>query len=198
MFTRTRFLGALLLGLGLGLLAVAQPAAQQKPRRAVDAILELSDNLDRPDVSARAKKIVEDYDSCDISSVFVARSSGRGGAGIGSAVQAGHRDRIDALVQDWAGPRPPTRAELKAHRKDLLKVARVLQTMAELAPYRMPGFQPREKQQKAEQWRNVSAEFKSVTRELRDTIESRDPAEVRKTAIRLQRTCAACHQLVGV
>jgi len=196
MFTAARFLGSVVFALGLAFLAAAQPAAQQKPRRAVDAILELSDNLDRPDVSMRAKKIVDEFDSCDISTVFTKRRPGKG-AGIGSAVQAGHKDSIDDLVRDWAGPRPPTRAELKAHRKDLLRVARILQTMAELAPYRMPSFVPQVKQ-KGEEWRKVTTEFKEVTRALRDTIEKRDPVEVRKTTIRLQQTCTACHKVVGI
>src|SRR5207302_5746810 len=100
------------------------------------------------------------FDSCEISTVFIMRRAGRGGAGIGSAVQAGHKDRIDELVRDWAGPRPPTQAELRMHQKDLLRVARVLQTMAELAPYRMPGFLPKVKEQKAEEWRKASADFK--------------------------------------
>jgi hypothetical protein len=44
----------------------------------------------------------------------------------------------------------------------------------------------------------VSAEFKAVTRALRDGIEKTEPVETRKAAVRLQQTCSSCHQLVGL
>src|SRR5262249_28577196 len=123
MFTATRILGSVALGLGLALVAAAQPAPKP-PRPAVAALLKLADDLEGKDVPLRAKKIVEEHDSCSISQVFTLGQ--HGGAGIGSAVKAGHRNSLDNLVRNWSGNRPPTREELETHQKDLLRAARVL------------------------------------------------------------------------
>jgi hypothetical protein len=141
---------------------------------------------------------VVEYDGCEISQVFTLKRPRRGGLGIGSAVKAGHKDSIDDLVRGWSGPRPPTRDELETHQQDLLQVARVLQAMAELAPFRAQIYVPRDNKPMAESWQQVSAEFKVVTRALRDAIERTDPAETRRVAVRLQRTCSTCHKLIGV
>ena len=195
MFTPSRVLGIVGLGLGLALYAAAQPAPKP-PRPAVAAILKLADDLDGKDVPLRARKIVEEHDSCSISQVFTLGQ--RGGAGVGSAVKAGHKDSIEDLVRNWSGSRPPTREELQTHQKDLLRVARVVQAMAEVAPFRVVIYVPKEDKKKAEEWRKVSADFKVVARAFRDGIEKAAPAEARKAAVRLQRTCSSCHQLVGL
>jgi hypothetical protein len=199
MFTPTRVLGLITFGLGVGLVAHAQPGTpERKINPTVAEVLKLADCLERPDVSVRAKKIVDDPDNaCDISLVFRRTRPRGGGVGIGSAVKAGHQNSIDDLIRDWSGRRPPTKDELHTHQKDLLQVARVLQAMAELAPFRVHIYVPRNDQQKAAEWQKVSADFKAITRALREAIDQRDPAETRNVAIRLQRTCDACHQLAG-
>jgi hypothetical protein len=196
----TRFIAASALCLTLVLVATAQQATPtDQLRPAVAAILKLSNNLNATDVSAQAKKIVEDYDSCDISQVFIHKGPRRGGLGIGTAVKAGYTDSIGALVRDWAGPRPPTKAVLQAHQKDLLQVARVLQAMAELAPFRNPfAAVANAKDRKTDEWRKVAADFKVVTRRFRDSIQEGEPTTVRKVAVRLEKTCNACHALVGL
>src|SRR5262249_3289178 len=150
----------------------------------VAAVLRLADNLDRPDLASQAKKVVEEGDPCDISLVFTRkRPRGGGGVGIGSAVKAGHQDRIDHLVKNRSGPRPPTSEELQAHHQDLLRVARVVQAMAELAPFREKFYVSKTNEKKAAEWRKVSAEFKTVARAFRDAIESKEPTETRKAAV---------------
>jgi hypothetical protein len=199
MFTPVRSLGALALGLGVALAGSAQPGAPEGGLSpTVAAVQKLADGVDRADVALQAKKIVEELDGCEVSRVFTLRRPRRGGVGIGSAVKAGHRDSIDDLVRDWSGPRPPTKEELQAHRKDLLRVARVLQAMAELAPFRREIYVPKNDERRAADWRQVSAEFKTVSRALRDAIEKTDPAETHRVAVRLRRTCGACHKLVGL
>jgi hypothetical protein len=199
-----RLAGVFVLGFAVALLATAQPPAQKPPaqkqefRPAIAAILNLADNLDASDVAEHAKKIVTTHDSCDISQIFTPRRNNRGGPGIGSAVKAGHLDAISALVADWSGAKPPTHKELEAHQTDLLKVARVLQAMAELAPYRGPLVLPQGNKKKAEEWQAVSAQFKVVTRELRDAIQKSDATQTRKVAVRLQQTCTACHAVAGI
>jgi len=199
MCVSARLAGVFVLGFGLALGATAQPQGQkQEFRPAIAAILKLADSLDASDVAEHAKKIVDTHDSCDISQVFTPRRNNRGGPGIGSAVKAGHLDAISALVADWSGTKPPTQKELETHQTDLLKVARVLQAMAELAPYRGPLVLPRGNEKKAEEWRAVSAQFKTVTRDLRDAVQKADAAETRKVAVRLQQTCNACHAVAGI
>src|SRR5262245_5264282 len=157
MITATRILGIVALALGLALVAAAQPAPKP-PRPAVAAILKLADDLEAKDVPARARKIVEEHDSCNISRVFALGQGG--GAGIGSAVKAGHKNSLESLVRNWSGNRPPTREELETHQKDLLRAARVLQTMAELAPFRLPHIGITVDEKRTEEWRKVSAQFK--------------------------------------
>src|SRR5947209_16148220 len=166
-----RLLGVMVLAFAVSVGVTAQPQGKDQPHRpAIAAILKLADNLDASNVAEHAKKIVDTHDSCDISQVFTPRRNGRGGPGIGSAVKAGHLDAIHALVADWSGAKPPTQKELETHQTDLLKVARVLQAMAELAPYRGPLVLPKGNEKRAEEWRAVSAQFKTVTRDLRDAI----------------------------
>jgi hypothetical protein len=197
MFTPTRFPAILVLGLGLGLFASAQPdTPTEETRPAMAAILKLAANLDRGDISLQARKIVAEHDGCEISSVFSMKR--RGGVGIGSAIKAGHKDSIEHLVRNWSGAQPPTKEEVQTHRQDLLRVAQVLQAMAELAPYRMPQYPPNHqgKEKLVEEWRKVTGEFKASSRELRDAIQQSEPTEVRKAAVHLQRTCHSCHKLV--
>jgi hypothetical protein len=198
MFTLTRFLGIWALGLGVALAASAQPETLGKNLSpTVAAVQKLADSVDQADVTVRAKKIVDDLDACEVSRVFTVTRPRRGGVGIGSAVQAGHKDSIEDLVRDWSGPRPPTKDELQTHQKDLLQVARVLQAMAELAPFRKEIYVPANNEKMAKDWRKVSAEFKTVSRDLRDAIDKTDEVQTRRVAVRLQRTCNTCHQLVG-
>src|SRR5262245_11497600 len=157
MFTPARFLAILALSLGVGLVADAQTGPPpRKINPTVAAVLKLADNLEREDVCLQAKKIVEEMDACAISQVFTLRRPRGGGPGIGSAVKAGHKDSIEDLVRNWSGSRPPTREELQTHRKDLVQVARVLQAMAEVAPFRVNIYVPKENKQKVEAWRKVS------------------------------------------
>jgi hypothetical protein len=197
MLTRTV---VLIVALGLGLTVVAS-AQQGTPQRnlspTVAAVQSLADSLNSGDVTSRAKKIVEEFDACEVSRVFSRTRTHRGGVGIGSAVKAGHKDSIDDLVRDWSGSRPPTKEELETHQKDLLRVARVLQVMAEVAPFRRTIYVPENDKNAAEQWRQVCTEFKTVSRDLHWAIERAEPAETRKVAGRLQQTCNACHKLVG-
>jgi hypothetical protein len=152
----------------------------------------LADNLKAMDVSCRAETIVKKYDSCDISTIFTIRR--RGGAGIGTAAETAATNSIDHLVRRWSGKKPPTAQELKAHQTDLLRVARVLQAMAELAPHRVPGYKEGDK--RIGEWLKISADFKTVTRELREGIEQLDAAGVGKTSLKLQQTCNQCHTMV--
>jgi hypothetical protein len=183
--------GVVGLGLGLGVL-LAEPPPDNARQQAQAAILRLSENLDGRDLGERAKQIVQQYDSCDISSVF--RLKRQGGLGIGKAAEANHPDGIDRLVLDLSRRKTTTEAELEQYRDDYLRVARVMQAMAELAPYRGAPF-TRENPERARAWAKVSAEFKQKTAAFRRAVEETDPKAVRTTALSLQQTCCACHEL---
>jgi squalene-hopene/tetraprenyl-beta-curcumene cyclase len=184
------------LGTAFSLLALKTCESGQLKNPTVAAVVRLSDELDRPDVSARAKHLVDTLDICDVPLVFLQKR--RGGPGIGSAVQAGHKDSIDDLVNDWSGARPPTWRELQTHQQDLLQVARILQAMAELAPHRVHIYVSKKDEPRTRDWLRIAGEFKTVTRAFRHAIEEADPTVTRKAAVNLQKTCAACHTLVGV
>jgi len=196
MFTSTRWATAVTLGLGIGLAADAQ---QQPPDRKIPLVLEivkLADTLEQGSVSIRAKKIIQDFDPCDMPQIF--RLKQRGGAGIGTASQAGHKNSIEDLVRDWSGSKPPTQKELDAHQMDLVRTARVLQTLAELAPHRVEIYVPKTDAKRTAAWFQASANFKTVTGEFRDALEKADLAKTRVTAVKLQKACAGCHQVVGI
>jgi hypothetical protein len=195
MATSWRILGSLALVLGLGMAATQSAQAKGYTNPAVVAITTLADNLDRPGLSLRAKFIVDNFDSCDISTIF--RPYKNGGAGIGSAVNAGHVNSIQNLVQHWSGPKPPTQEELVTHRHDLLKVARVLKVMSELAPLRLALVVPKNDAKRIEAMHKVTGEFKAVAIELHDAIKLAEPQATRKAAITLNQVCQNCHQVAG-
>src|SRR5262245_47277395 len=194
MVTTARSLAALALGLAAALVAGAQPTVRKIP--VVIEIVKLADTLEQGNVSARGKKIIDTFDACDMPMIF--RLKERGGAGIGSAAQAGHKNSIDDLVRDWAGRKPPTQKELDAHQMDLVRTARVLQTLAELAPHRVEIYVPKTDAKRTAAWFQASANFKTVTGEFRDALEKADLAKTRVTAVKLQKACAGCHQVVGI
>ena len=183
--------GAVGLGLGWGVLA-AEPPPDGPAKQAQAAILSLSDHLDAEDVGERAQLVVRQHTSCDISSVFVPQR--HGGLGIGKATEAKHPDSIERLVRDFATRKTTTEAELEQYRDDYLRVAKVMQAMAELAPHRGAPF-TRGNPERVKAWDKVSAEFKQNTAAFRRAVEQTDPKQVRLTAQTLQGTCLACHML---
>jgi hypothetical protein len=183
--------GVVGLGLGWGVL-LAEPPPDAPPKQAQAAILKLSENLEARDVGERAKQIVQQFDSCDISSVFRPRRGG--GLGIGKAAEANHADSVERLVLDFSHRKTTTEAELEQYRDDYLQVAKAMQAMAELAPYRGPPF-TREIPERVQAWEKVSAEFKQKTAAFRRALEETDPKRVRTTALSLEQTCNACHVL---
>ena len=98
--------GVVGLGLGWGVLS-AEPPPDDPRKVAQAAIVKLSDNLEAKDVGERARLIVQQNDSCDISTIFT--SERRGGLGIGKATEAKHPDSIERLVRDFATARRPRR-----------------------------------------------------------------------------------------
>jgi hypothetical protein len=188
-----RWLAAGVAGLGLGWgVLLAEPPPDDPTKQTQAAILKLSDNLDAKDVGERARLIVQQHTSCDISSVFVPQRLG--GLGIGRATEANHPDSIDRLVRDFARRKTTTEAELEQYRTDYVRVAKVMQAMAELAPYRGAPF-TRGNSERAKSWEEVSAEFKQKTAAFRRAVEETDPKGVRTSARSLEQTCCACHVL---
>ena len=183
--------GAVGLGLGWGVLLAELPPDDPR-KQAQAAIVKLSDNLEAKDVGERAKQIVEQYDSCDISSVF--RRQRGGGLGIGKATEANHPDSVEGLIADFSRRKTTTEAELEQYRDDYVRVAKVMLAMAELAPYRGAPF-TRGDPKRVQVWEEVSAEFRQKTAAFRRAVEDTDPKRVRTTAQSLEETCCACHVL---
>jgi cytochrome c556 len=175
-----------------GAVVFADPPPDSPRVKTVKAIADLSEHLDAPDVTERAKKIVAEYDSCDISNFFMVKR--RGGFGIGKLAKTENQNAVHFLVPQLAKRKDLTEAELDANQDDYLRVAKGLQAMAQLAPHRGPEF-TRGIAKKEKAWADVSVEFQNVTAELRKAIEERDPKKVRLAAASLNNTCNNCHLL---
>jgi hypothetical protein len=169
-----------------------QPPSHAEEKAAQKAIIELSENLDAPDVPERAAKIVREHASEHISSVFM--NTNRGGMGVGR-LAAGNRpygDSVQRLVQTWTN-RPPTAAEFEKNQAEMLKITRAIRAMSELAPYRVPkNAKPAVKKE----WADVAAEFHESAAGLDAAVEKADPAAVKAAARKLNNTCCHCHGLL--
>lgn len=189
MITKRRILGALLLGLATATVW-GSPATTESERKAQQAIVELSKQLGDPDVARRAKGIVTKHDSQDISSIFVPRR--HGGLGTGKLAEAGFPDGIEGLLS-MLSRKPLEQETLKKHRGDLVRVVRIIQAMAELAPHRAVRFPPGDR--RIQEWQDVSARFKARAQDLRDALMAFDTNHIRLAARELHHTCCDCHSL---
>jgi hypothetical protein len=184
--------GIAIVALGGATVLWADPPKLRPRDRAVMAIEDLSNHLNDRDVADRAKKIVADFDSCDISGFFMVRHIG--GFGVGKLATNRSQDSVDSLVHRLAVNKSLTESQLEEYQADYLRVAKGLQAMAQLAPHRGKEF-TRGDQKKEKAWADVSVEFQKVTAELRKSIEERDPKQVRLSAASLSQTCIHCHLL---
>jgi len=167
----------------------SDPNAGQKA--AQQAIIELSENLDAPDLPERAARIVGEHESENISSVFV--NTRRGGMGAGPlGMNPPYGDSVELFVRRLVA-RPLTAAEVDKNKAEMLKIARVIRAMSELAPYRVPvNAKPAVKKE----WAQVAAEFHDTATGLHDAVEKSDPAAIRAAARKLNNTCCHCHSLL--
>ncbi len=190
---RLTAIGVTVAGL-LGLVGVATAdLPPDDPRlKAQAAIVALSNNLSAPDADERAKKIVAEFDSCDISTIFMPKR--HRGLGIGKLAKDERQDSVRHLVLDLSRSKTLTEADLEQNQADYLRVAKALQAMALLAPYRAPDAAKTEPQL-AKDWAAVSATFKVRTASFRQAIDEQDPKKVRLAAIALQQNCNDCHVL---
>ena len=170
----------------------AEPPPDNPRVRAVAAITELSEHVKDRDVAERAKKIVDEHDSCNISNFF--RLKRVGGFGIGKLAKADNQNSVESLVLQLTRRKDMTEQELDEKQADYVRVAKGLQAMAALAPFRGPEF-TRNVEMREKAWADVSVEFKKVTADFRRAIEERDPKKLRLEATRLNQTCNNCHVL---
>lgn len=185
--------GVLTLGLGYCVLAAGPPPEEKDSRlKAQYAIVGLSNHLGDKDVPQWAKKIVEENDSCDISTIFALKR--HRGLGIGKATEMGINDSVNALIPALANRKTTTEADLEKHKDDLLRVAKAMQAMAELAPYRLPPHLQKN-EQRVKEWADVSADFKVKSAAFRKAVEETDPKQVRLTATGLHNACNNCHKV---
>jgi hypothetical protein len=192
-----RLLAVAVMGICLavaGSLAVAADPPANNPAKLAQAdIVALSQNLNAPDVADRARKIVQTHDSCDISTIFTMKT--RGGHGIGaSAEELKHRDSIEHWVIHLSRSKTMTEALLEKYQADYVRTAKVLQAMAELAPFRAPP-QVEKHPTQSKEWKKVTTEFKADTAAFRAAIEEKDPKKLRFAAQKLHHSCCNCHSL---
>lgn len=186
---------------GLCLVCTASGVGQSGPtseddRRAAaqGEILRLGDNLNAADVALRAERIVKSHDSEDISSVFKLKR--QGGLGIGKLTEVDAiPDGIGRLMQKLGNRKSITEAEIDKYSADYLRVAKVMQAMAELAPFRANEHVQKSAKLAAE-WREVAKEFRTGATEFRKAVDEKDPKKLRLAAIAMQNTCCHCHGLL--
>jgi hypothetical protein len=178
----------LTLGLGLAMLPADPPPDREKLAQA--AIVKLSEHLDANDVPDQAKKIVHDFASDEISSIF--RKKDQGGLGIGSAAEVIHQDGIERMIRDLSRRKTISEAELEKYQVDYVRVAKVMQAMAQLAPYRA-NERIKKDDKRLQQWLQTASDFQRKTGDFRKAVEDRDPKKVRLTAFELNHTCCDCH-----
>jgi cytochrome c556 len=178
---------ALAITVGVG---AADPVPVNEREAAQKAILDLSNKLDAKNVSELAKKIVQDHDSCDISSVFQLRR----GLGIGKITELGIPNSLERFFRETANRKTLTEADLEKYRDDYLRVAKVMQAMAELAPHRATDSMLKDEKRLAA-WYRVSADFKVKTADFRLAVEQADPKKTRVAAIAMNQVCSDCHQV---
>jgi len=190
-------IGVVSVSLGFATLALGQSfftAKVDKRTVAQHAILRLAEHLNDKDVAEQARKIVLNNDSEDISSDVTPKSNG--GLGIGKLTEvAGGPDSIERFLSRLQNRKTITEAEIEKYSADYLRLARVMQAMAELAPFRAQEH-VRRNEQLTRQWRDVAAEFKESTANFRKAVEERDPKKLRLATRRLEQTCCNCHNLV--
>jgi hypothetical protein len=190
-----RLLAVAGVAIGIGWSALqAEPATpEDSAQMAQKAIVRLSEHLKDKDVSDQAKKIVKEYDSCDISTIFAMKA--RGGLGIGKLTEAGFRDSVQNLIAMLSNRKNTTEQMFEQYQDDFLRVSRVMQAMAELAPHRATErIKKNEKLMK--EWLETTTDFKYKTAAFRTAIEEKDPKKVRLAARELNNTCCHCHSLV--
>jgi len=190
---RALAISVVLLGLGWSLLPADPPVPEDRDKQAQAAIVDLSQNLGARDASERAKKIVQEFKSDEISSIF-ARKEG-GGLGIGNLTDIVPQNSIERLIVTLSHRKTTTEAELDKYQADYVKVAKVMQAMAELAPYRA-NERIKKNDKLLQQWLTTAADFKKKTADFRQAVEERDPKKVRLSANQLHHTCCDCHSQV--
>jgi hypothetical protein len=90
--------------------------------------------------------------------------------------------------------RTNTEAELGQYQTEYLRVAKIFQAMAELAPHRATD-RVKKSPRDLKEWVKVTGEFKHLTADFRRAVEEKDPKKVRLAAINLNSTCCECHSL---
>lgn len=166
------------------------PPEHQKKKAAQAAIIELSKNLDAPDVKERAAKIVREHESEDISSTF--KTMMRGGMGVGDLTKQPYANGVQALINRWRHT-PPTPEQLKQSQEEMLKVTNVLRAMSELAPHRAPKDA---KPAVQKEWAAVAKEFRETALSLHNAVEKANPFAIKEAARKINGTCCHCHGLL--
>jgi len=194
--TPLSWVGVAMLSFGMGALCADKPGATSEEFRrmsAQNAIIQLGDRIGETDVAERAKQIVKEYDSEDISSVFKHKPAG--GLGVGKLKETGFtRDSIQHLMSSLARRKNITEAEIERYFEDYQRTAKVLQAMAELAPYRA-SERVKKNDKLLHEWEEVAKEFKEGATSFRRAVDGKDPKSVRLAALRMQDTCCHCHEL---
>jgi hypothetical protein len=155
------------------------------------AVLELAGKLGDKEMGEKAKKLATDHDiKLTMRGAFKPRSQGGVGVGAG-APPFGMKDGIELAIIDMAVKKDnPGKSVLEKNNADLIKLAEIVQTMAEINHFYKPKPAPKKN---PKDWERFNDDMKAASKDLLEAIKARDQKRVTDAARKLNTSCTECH-----
>jgi hypothetical protein len=190
-----------LAGAAFAPLCYSQPDEDESLKRVIDAskatVLQFADALEKgiktpKDLAEEAPLLAKKHKLRQTHMLLGPKS--RGGIGIGELVKEGHKDSLESLLRGYAY-RPPTKAEITKHERELLQAAQITMVIAQITPYWGPA-RPVDKYRTPALWQSLSEDMKNGSSELAAGVKANDEKAVTSAAKKLTMTCAGCHRRI--
>lgn len=181
--TRTRIIW------GLGLLAavVTTAARADEAEDVRKAVVGLVKQLEgKKDIAKAAEQAAKDHEFYMVMAAF--KPAKRGGIGVG---EKGDSIEIKISRLERSGVRAAELASSKDLQKQLLKVGRVSQAIAEMTQHAASEYARSGEKQKL--WQRYSQDMKKAAAALTAAAKAKDAAKVKKAALDLNTSCLECH-----
>jgi hypothetical protein len=192
---RVLVLGAAVLSLVIGFLAVASSgAADDKAdlRATVQKIADAIQNKDMDQAKKLAQEVAKGNDVEDVMHLMNKRdAAGKAKVfGIGKKPNAINPDGIEAMIQNLSKkPRPQTQIEKES--PALVEMAYRIAAIATIA-HAKPPEKDEPKKKKAD-WMEWSADLEKTAISMADAAKAKKPVDVKNAAAKVNTTCNTCH-----
>ncbi len=183
--------GALLLALGLWLIAGAETggAADGKDPRA--ALLKIAELIEKGDDAAAKKEaalLAKDADLGDVMNLMLPRT--KKGVGVGTEAGKITPDGIEAKLINIAR-KPLPQKQLDYEATALARLAVITAAVSEVAQAKVP--QKDEGAKKRADWTMWAKEMRQASGQLAQSAKTKNPTEVKTAAAKLNSACNNCH-----